>query len=138
MANRDGFATLRALIVDDDSLFRSILSHQLGAFGCSCEELDSGLNVIDRLQQERFDLLFIDIVMEGKEGIETILDLQSLKSKPPIVAISSQELYLRSAQAMGADRVLLKPIFPDQLNVLLSELQLLDERTLKGTPSGYG
>lgn len=122
--------SLRALIVDDDSLFRAVLGHQLKMLGFEYEELVSGVGVIERLAEGSFDLLFVDIVMDDKEGIETIMDLQELETKPPVVAVSSQEIYLRSALAMGADRVLLKPIFPDQLGALLAELSLLDSTSL--------
>ena len=52
------------------------------------------------------------------------MELADIENRPPIIAVSSQLMYLEMADEMGAEATLLKPVFPEQLSETLAKLQL--------------
>lgn len=107
------------LVVDDDTMFRSIMRRHLQNMGFEVIENDSGLNVAKQILHYRPEVCLIDIVMDEKEGLETIREIQSLPYRPKIIAVSSNGMYLDFATELGADDALLKPISSDSLRAAL-------------------
>jgi signal transduction histidine kinase/DNA-binding response OmpR family regulator len=64
---------LHVLLVDDNATNRRILQLQLAAWGCSCEQAESGhraLELVSGHDANRFDLALIDFQMPGMNGLE--------------------------------------------------------------------
>ena len=110
------------LVVDDDPLFRKSVIHQLTELDISAIEHDSGWRVESLIRQHQPVACIIDIVMAGKEGLETINEISKITEKPKIIAVSSNETYLGWAKYLGADAVLIKPVYSETLKTTLSEL----------------
>jgi two-component system OmpR family response regulator/two-component system alkaline phosphatase synthesis response regulator PhoP len=62
-------AAPRVLVVEDDTSIRELLALHLGLEGFSCTTLDDGREALRRLQQEPFDLLVLDLMLPGVDGI---------------------------------------------------------------------
>ena len=62
----------RALIVDDEQSVRFVLRHALREGGWEVEEVDDGSVVEERLEQQRYDLLLLDLYMPGMNGFEVL------------------------------------------------------------------
>lgn len=110
------------LVVDDDAMFRTIMKRHLQNMGFEVLENDSGMHVTDQITQYKPVLCLIDIVMDEKEGLETIREIQDLPYRPKIIAVSSNNIYLEFATAMGADDSLLKPVSPNTLRAALDRI----------------
>jgi DNA-binding NtrC family response regulator len=108
----------RVLVIDDDEQVRSILAQFLehaGHVALTASDGDEGIRVFHR---ERVDLVVTDIVMPRKEGIETIIELRTIRPDLKIIAMSGGGLaegapYLGFARQLGADAVLDKPVRMD-------------------------
>lgn len=100
----------KILIVDDDELTRSFLSKKLKIAGYSSITLDSGLDVIDKLRQNSISLVLLDILMDKKDGIETLKDIREQFHDIPVVTISTNAKYLPASIALGANAYIHKPI----------------------------
>ena len=117
----------RILVVDDDQQVRTMIKLTLERDGYGVTEASDGSEAVKIYQQETFDLVITDIVMPGKEGIETIMELRGLNPGAQIIAISgggriSPEDYLTWAQRFGVARTFTKPVDRAQLLEAVAEL----------------
>ena len=108
------------LVIDDDPVVRDVMRRILEADGfavATAEDGDSGLSSFAEINP---DLAIVDIVMPGKEGIATILDLREARPDARILAITGGGGFiasdlLRIAELIGADNSLKKPFTPAAL-----------------------
>ncbi len=103
--------TPRILIVDDEPQIREVLRRKLEKCGYTVEEAIHGKDAIEKLDASAFELVIADIVMPERDGLEVIMYLKKRQPSVKIIAVSapSNELFLRSASGLGADRVFPKP-----------------------------
>ena len=67
----------RALIVEDESSIREIVSLHLSLAGFETEEVADGRTALDRLRTERFDLVVLDVMLPGIDGVTLCRTLRS-------------------------------------------------------------
>ncbi len=122
----------RILIIEDDASVRKLLVTFLGRAGYVVEEATDGREGIHKNTNTPADLIITDLIMPGKEGLETIVELRSEFPELKIIAISggiasSDENYLNAAELCGASKVFSKPFDNKKLleavEVLLNEGQ---------------
>jgi DNA-binding response OmpR family regulator len=107
-------AAVRVLVVDDDPIIRQLLAECLRAAGMAVSEAANGVHCLRMAETETFDVIFMDIVMPEKDGIETTLELRKRGVKSWIIVISSQKkigdtMLLDAAKSLGANDALQKP-----------------------------
>jgi CheY-like chemotaxis protein len=101
------------LIVDDDSFQRKILDEYLGLAGFKILHARNGAHALKVIEQERPELILMDIQMPVMDGFET---LTAIKKKPqlrdiPVIFLSSldlQHLKIKGLE-LGADDYITKP-----------------------------
>ena len=59
------------LIADDDPLFRFIISKYLNLWNAEVHVAENGLETFEKVKEERYDLILMDINMPGLDGFET-------------------------------------------------------------------
>jgi len=104
----------RILVIDDDPQIRSMLKQFLELQGYEVEDADDGAAGLQCFREHPADVVITDVIMPGKEGIETIRDLRKEFPGVRIIAISGggqlgPDTYLQMAKAFGAKRVFIKP-----------------------------
>ena len=104
----------RLLIVDDISDNRAILSRRFERRGFAVTEAESGLAAIELIERETFDLVLLDVMMPGIDGIETlkrIRDRKSISALPVImVTAKSESANIVDALECGASDYVTKPV----------------------------
>jgi len=127
----------RALIVDDSKSARVVLSRLLEKHDLTVDMRDSAEAALQYLRDNRPDVIFMDHVMSGMDGLSAV---QAIKNDPstasiPIMMYTSQdgELYAGEARAIGAAGVLAKQMAPGDIAAVLMQLQVLPDRR-DGTP----
>ena len=124
--------TMRIMIVDDERIIRESFLNWFAKYGFYVDVASSGLEALDKLEQNSFDLLFVDVKMPGMDGIEL---LERVKADAPdtevviITAYGSIDTAVK-AMKMGAVDYLLKPFKPDQLSLVLEKVTQQKKRTL--------
>ena len=105
------------LVVDDHEDVRTLLHDILEERGFDVFEAADGGEALASCASVSFALLIIDLVMPGREGIETIRELRKHQPNLKILAISGavEGTYLRLARLLGADDTLRKPFDGDAL-----------------------
>src|SRR5713226_2182624 len=105
------------LIVDDDANTLASLARAFRMAGHEATVCDSAARALELVKAQRFDLIFSDVVMPGKDGISFLEDLKALGLSTPAVMISGQasvEMAVRATR-LGAVDFLEKPLSTDKL-----------------------
>jgi diguanylate cyclase (GGDEF)-like protein len=109
-----GEAQPRLLIVDDISDNRSILKRRFERRGFDVTEAESGLVAIDMIEKNPFDLVLLDVMMPGIDGMETLKRIRSQKSASalPVIMVTakSESDNIVGALEQGANDYVTKPV----------------------------
>ncbi len=121
----------RLLLIEDDARLRATLAELLRQSGFEVAEAEEGEEGLRLHRQHPADLVITDLIMPGREGMETILELKRIEPGIKIIAISGggrvrAAEYLPVAAATGADRVLEKPFGIERLLELIRDLLAAD------------
>ena len=109
----------KILLIEDDPFFAVLTAKMLAP--AIVRIARNGIEGLEYLQRERFDLVITDIVMPEKDGISTIIDLRKTDATIPVLAISgggnigTQGDLLRMAKQLGATETLAKPFGREEL-----------------------
>lgn len=99
----------------------------------------SGTDAIDEIDEDSYDIVFLDENMPGLSGLETLAELKSKKPNLPVVMITKSEEEYIMEEAIGSKIAdyLIKPVNPNQ--ILLSLKKNLDNSRLvtEKTTSNY-
>ncbi|HEY8330260.1 MAG TPA: response regulator [Pseudomonas sp.] len=113
----------RLLCVDDNPANLMLVQTLLGDMGAQVKAVDNGYDALRAVQQETFDLVFMDVQMPGMNGRETteaIRQWESEHGQPPlpIVALTAHAMAneKRALLQCGMDDYLTKPISERQLS----------------------
>lgn len=119
----------RILVVDDEKPMRNILELMLRGEGYEVLAAADGNEAMELARTIHFDLVVTDIMMPGKDGIETIRELLALDREMKIIAMSGGQPggtgdFLILATTLGASAVLRKPFGRDDfVNTLRAVLE---------------
>ena len=124
----------KLLVVDDNVVNRKVLRNLLKETAIQVTEAASGAECLQLVQENQFDLIFLDHMMPEMDGVETLHCMKALPEYPckdtPVVVLTAnavsgaKEAYLSE----GFDDFLSKPIVPDKLEAML--LKMLPEALL--------
>ena len=117
-------SSAKILIVDDELIMRESLAGWLQRDGHTIQTAPSGEEALDKLKETHFDIMLVDIKMEGISGLEV---LQQVKESDPDVAVVMITAYgsiptAIEAMKNGAYDYMLKPFDPNELGVLIEKI----------------
>jgi DNA-binding NtrC family response regulator len=114
----------RILIIDDELIMRESLRGWLERDGHAVTAVASGEEALDILATTRFDILLVDIKMEGIGGLEVLKQVKEDDPDVAVVMITAFGSISTAIEAMknGAYDYLLKPFDPNALGVLIEKI----------------
>ena len=99
--------------VDDDSTIRDIETYTLIQTGFQAKGFADGASVLDALKAETPDLIVLDIMLPGKDGVEVLREIRANPStrKIPVIMATAKGTEMDRIQGLdtGADDYLVKP-----------------------------
>lgn len=113
------------LIVDDNATNRVVAQALCEMFGCSSELAEDGIEALQAVQENRYDLILMDIKMPRMDGVQATQAIRALNgpvSRIPIVALTANadpedaKHYL----SIGMAAVVEKPIKPERLRMAMN------------------
>lgn len=110
------------LVIDDQPSIQGFFQAVLESCGHIVITSSDGEEAIKRLRQEPIDLIIVDLVMPGKEGLETIALARREFPELKILVVSGFEQYFKVARMLGADETLSKPVKVETIRQKLREL----------------
>jgi two-component system, NarL family, invasion response regulator UvrY len=110
---------IRILIADDHTIFREGLKHILSEsvdFTVAAEA-KNGREVLEKIWNDKYDLVLLDISMPGMSGLEVLKQMKIEKPKLPVLVLSMhpEEQYAVRVLRAGASGYLTKESAPDEL-----------------------
>ncbi len=100
---------IKILIVDDEKPICDLIDLNLSSAGYHCISVQDGLKAINRIEEEDFDLVLLDIMLPGADGYDIMEYIRPLKI-PVIFITAKHEVKDRvKGLKLGADDYLVKP-----------------------------
>jgi len=121
----------RILLVDDVESNLYVATGLLAPYGVSMDTVTSGYAAIDKIKEgNEYDIIFMDHMMPGMDGIETTRIIREMGYELPIVALTANAVSGQSGifLANGFDSFVSKPIDVRQLNAVLKKF-IRDKRS---------
>lgn len=106
----------RVLIVDDDLKLQKLLKEYLGGNGFSVCTLPDGSRILETIRHEAPDMVILDVMLPGKDGLEVLKEIRRDHVLPVIMLTAKGEDTERIVGLeLGADDYLPKPFNPREL-----------------------
>jgi DNA-binding response OmpR family regulator len=124
----------RILIVDDDPEISSLIRIHIEQAGFHTVEAESGRQAIARMQEQAFDLMILDLMMDDGNGYEVLQYLRDNRSKILVISLSARREVDDKVDilGLGADDYVTKPFSPKEL--VARVLALLRRQRSESTP----
>jgi len=126
---------VRILSVDDNPMNLAVFRSLLGDLQCQIDDAESGFECLKMVENEKYDLIFMDHMMPELDGVETLRQMKKLEhnlnADTPVVILTAnaivgaREEYLEQ----GFHDYLSKPVDADKLEALIGRL-IPDEKKL--------
>jgi DNA-binding response OmpR family regulator len=117
--NRDG--KLRILLVDDEERIVNFLALKLKLSGYEVVCAANGEKGLELARTYEPDIMLLDVIMPGIDGLEVLRRLRQFSSIPVIVLSAKERIY-DEVMALGANGFMSKPFNPDDLIVKVKAL----------------
>ncbi len=107
----------RILVVDDDARIRDLLKRYLTQEGLEVLLAEDGRSLNRLLQRETVDLIVLDLMLPGEDGLSICRRLREAKDRTPIIMLTakSEDIDRIVGLEVGADDYLGKPFNPREL-----------------------
>ena len=124
----------RILIVDDDQRHRDLLVKYLGNEGYDVKAVADATTMDKQLARDRYDLVVLDLMLPGEDGLSICRRLRAQQSAPAIIMLTAKgdDVDRIVGLEMGADDYLPKPFNPREL--LARIVAVLRRRVPAGPP----
>jgi len=124
----------KILIVDDDPMVRDVLSDILrNAGGYKTDVAVNGLDGIEKIRDNNYDIVFTDLTMPGLGGMDLLREAVKMKPAVPVVVITGFSTMDNAINAMkeGARDFITKPFKVDRVTSVAE--RIMGERRLLGS-----
>ncbi len=127
-------STKKILLVEDEDFIRDLYVRQLSKAGFQVKFAADGQTGLNMLAQEGFDLLLLDIMLPGINGLQLLREFKTQHPTSPMITILltnlGQEAVIKEGFELGAQAYLIKASYtPDQV---VNEVK----NVLSGQPAG--
>ncbi len=118
---------MKIAIVDDNRQEQEKLTDQINAWAgknsiaVSARIFDSGEEFSQSLNREQFDIVFMDIIMDGQNGIETALRLRSISINILLIFITSSMEFMAQAFPCHAFDYIMKPCSEERITQVMDK-----------------
>lgn len=118
---------MKVLLIEDNALTRYTIKSLLDKLGHEVvAEAEDGLEAVKCFSESKPDVVFLDLILPGKSGVEILEDLRTVDPAARIVivtAVEQQEID-RHLSDKGVSAILRKPFSFDDFKTLMKELAL--------------
>ena len=117
-------SNVKILIVDDELIMRESLAGWLERDGHAVQTAVSGEEALEKVKETHFDILLVDIKMEGISGLDVLRKVKETDPDSEVVMITAYGSIPSAIEAMkdGAFDYMLKPFDPNELGVLIEKI----------------
>ena len=116
---------MKILFAEDDIMVQNIVVRALIRLGYEVTTVDDGLEAIETIGSEEFDLIILDLFMPKKSGFEVVEHMrETLKNNTPVLILSRSHLgeAIQKAYTAGANDFIVKPFEPEELIIKITRM----------------
>lgn len=123
---------MRILLVEDELDLQSILVKRLRTAHYSVDACANGLDALDYIHMTTYDVIVLDIMIPGIDGLQVLQKIRSENNKTPVLLLTAKDSIEDRVKGLdiGADDYLVKPFAFDEL---LARLRVLIRRQAGST-----
>ena len=127
---------LKILIAEDDRELRQLFTHVLNKNGYSVKGVVDGLEALETLEKDYYDLLISDIMMPRMDGYELVERMRASGNTTPVLMITAKGDFddMRQGFLSGSDDYMVKPVNVNEMvlrvGALLRRAQMINDRRL--------
>lgn len=117
----------KILVVDDNAMNRKVFMNLLKQTKVQVDDVESGIECLELVKQKHYDIIFLDHMMPGMDGVETLHHMKKMNDFPckdtPVIVLTdnaiqgAKEMYINE----GFDDFLSKPIQPEKLEKMIKD-----------------
>ncbi|CAO3663565.1 unnamed protein product [Rhizopus microsporus] len=113
----------RVLLVDDDSVYRDVCGRMLAMMKCSVDSAKDGIQALEKLNVNKYDLILMDIMMPNMDGITTTRNIRRFDTMTPVVSMTSNftQADIMEYINIGMNDILPKPFSKNTLYDILEK-----------------
>ncbi|RXJ01916.1 response regulator [Anaerobacillus alkaliphilus] len=116
----------RILLAEDEEVLRMLIVDTLEDDGYEIDEASDGLEALEFIEENDYDLVIVDYMMPGLTGLEVIEKVRTMPNKTELkmmmLTAKSQQKDEEAAKRAGANYFLAKPFSPIKLAELVGEI----------------
>lgn len=119
---------MRVLLVEDEKRLTDALAHILKKEGFVTDVANDGVEGYYLAETNNYDVIILDRMLPGKEGVEILRDLRSNNIKTPVIFLTAKEAVQSRIEGLdaGADDYMIKPFSKEEL---LARVRALTRRS---------
>ena len=129
---------MKILLIEDEKITRISLTNTLAAEGYDIDASATGLDGLEKLKMEKYDVVITDLRLPKTNGLEILKFIKTHSPKTDVIIITAYASVDTAIEALklGAYDYLLKPFSPDKLLAMLTHIKHiqhveLENKTLK-------
>jgi len=125
---------MKVLIAEDDQDLRQLFAHVLIRHGYSVKGVRDGLEALEALDRDYYDLIISDILMPHLDGYSLVRQLRESGSGIPVLMITARDAFddMRQGFLSGTDDYMVKPVNVNEMvlrvGALLRRAQMISDR----------
>ena len=116
----------KILIVDDEEHIRFLYSEELSEAGYEVITADSGYMLLERIDDEKPDLVVLDIKMVDYNGLDLLQDIRNKFSDLPVILCTAYDTFKEDMKSIAADFYVIKSF---DLTELKTKIKVALDRT---------
>ena len=121
---------VKVLVVDDEERIRRLLKMYLEREGYIIEEAEDGNEALAKALANDYDVILLDLMMPGKDGIEVCRELREKKATPVVMLTAKGEEVNRvQGFEVGTDDYIVKPFSPREVVLRVKALLRRSSKT---------
>ncbi len=108
---------MRVLVVDDEERIREVIREYLILENMEVEEASNGVEAVEKVKNENFDMIIMDIMMPKMDGYTACREIKKIKKDIPFIMLSArgEEYDKLIGFDLGIDDYVTKPFSPKEL-----------------------
>ena len=111
---------VKILIVDDEEHIRFLYSEELTEAGYEVITADGGFKLIERIEEEKPDLVVLDIKMVDYNGLDLLQDIRNKYYDLPVVLCTAYDTFKEDMKSIAADYYVIKSFDLTELKTKIS------------------
>lgn len=124
------------LVVEDEPKLAAVLMDYLRAVGYQTQWLSDGRDVVPAVKKARPDLILLDLMLPGRDGMDICRELRSLAYLPIVMVTARvEEIDLLLGLDLGADDYICKPFSPREVLARVKAILRRVSRVERGEPT---